>query len=244
VAIAFAVACQALIDHLIRPTQLETAQHTVGDLVIQPVSGLYGVLVAFLLAGALTGYQELRRGITNETTALIDLGRIAESLPPPTGYEIRAATLEYTRSVIVDEWPRLAQGGSSSQTSAALANLWHPVQAFSPQSAGDANLHALALDLVRTIALQRRLRILAASRTIPALVWVILAFGGAITVVLSTFSAPPRQPLRHAFVASLAIIIALALYSLYVLSHPFGSAVPLISPERLLNVQELLTKQP
>jgi hypothetical protein len=240
----FAVASQVLIDRLIEPAQLASAQQTVGDLIIQPVAGLYGVLVAFLLAGALSNYQDLRRGVANEANALIDLTQIANLLPPPTGYEIRAAALAYTRSVITDEWPRMAEGGSSSQTTLALADLWRSIATYSPPSAGDANLHALALDLTQTIALQRQLRILAASRTIPALIWVILGFGGIVTILLSTFSAHPPRRLRYTFVAAMAVIIALSLYTLFVLSHPFESAIPLISPERLQSVQEFLTTSP
>lgn len=41
-----------------------------------------------------------------------------------------------------------------------------------------------------------------------------------------------------AILAALAVMITLTLYTLYVLSHPFGTAVPFISPERLLQAQE------
>jgi hypothetical protein len=242
IAIVLAVACQALVDRLFRPKYLEAAQQAAGDLFIQPVSGLYGVLVAFLLAAALAGFQDLRGGIVIESNALADLIRIADFLPPPVGYEIRAAALEYTRSVITDEWHRMADGSSSSTTSTALGNLWRQVQAFAPQNAGEANVQAVALDLVRTITLQRQLRIVAATRTIPSIVWVILGLGAAISIVLSSFSAPPRLFLRYAFLAALAVMIALTLYALYVLSHPFGGAIPLITPERLMQAQEMFQR--
>jgi hypothetical protein len=243
IAIAFAVACQVLMDRLLPPAQLETAQQTIGDLFSQPVSGLYGVLIAFLLAGALTSFQDLRRNVATEANALVDLVRLAGSLPPPTGYEIRAAALAYASSAVEDEWPLLAEGASSPRTTRALTELWRPITSYSPPTAGEANIHALALDLVETIGTERRLRILAARRTIPALVWVVLGFGGILTILLSTFSVPPGRYLRHSFVAGLAIIVALTLYTLYVLSHPFGSVLPLISPERLQSVQELLMTQ-
>lgn len=244
VAVVVAVACQALVDLIFRPNRLEAAQQAAGDLIIQPVSGLYGVLVAFLLAAALTGYQNLRGGIAIESNALADLIRIAELLPPPAGFEIRAAALEYTRSVITDEWPRMAEGSGSNKTSTALANLWRQVQSFAPQTTAETNVQALALDLVRSITLQRQLRIVAATRSIPPIVWVILSFGAAISIVLSTFSAPPRLLLRHAFVAMLAVMIALTLYTLYVLSHPFSTAVPLLDPARLMQAQQILQELP
>lgn len=239
-AIVAAVACQALVDLVFRPNRLEAAQQAAGDLFIQPVSGLYGVLVAFLLAAALSGYQELRGGIAVESNALADLVRIADLLPPPANHEIRAAALEYAHSVITDEWRRMAEGSGSARTSTALANLWRQVQSFAPQTAAETNVQALALDLVRSITLQRQLRIVAATRTIPSIVWVILGFGAVISIVLSSFSAPPRFSLRYAFLAALAVMIALTLYTLYVLSHPFGTAVHIISPERLLQGQEML----
>lgn len=240
VAVVVAVACQALVDLLFRTSRLEAAQQAAGDLFIQPVSGLYGVLVAFLLAAALSGYQDLRGGVAIESNAIADLVRIADLLPPPAGLEIRAAALEYTSSVINDEWARMTEGSASAETSAALANIWRQVQSFAPQTASETNAQALALDLVRSIALQRQLRIVAATRTIPSIVWVILAFGAAISIVMSSFSAPPGFLLRHAFLAALAVMIALTLYTLYVLSHPFGTAVPFVTPERLLQARELL----
>lgn len=240
VAIIIAVAFQALVDLIFRPNRLESAQKAAGDLFIQPVSGLYGVLLAFLLAAALTGYQDLRGGIAIESNALADLVRISDLLPPPAGHEIRTATLEYARSVVDDEWRRMAEGTGSDRTSTALANLWRQVQAFDPQTSAESNLQSLALDLVRSITLQRQLRIVAAARTIPKIVWVILSFGAATSIALSSFSAPPRLFLRYAFLAVLAVMITLTLYTLYVLSHPFGTDTPLIAPERLQQVRELI----
>lgn len=240
--VAFAVIVQALIDRLVPPGELEPSQHSIADLIIQPASGVYGVLLAFILAAALAGYQDLRRGIAIEANAVIDLVQLSDNFPAPTNTEIRAAALTYARSVVTDEWPMLAKGTSSPETTAALSELWHPISRFSPATAGDANLHSVALDLVQTISTQRRLRILAAGRSIPMLVWLILDFGGISTIVLSSFSpSPPRRRLRYAFVAVLAVLIALSLASLYVLGHPFGAAVPLIPPQRLLNVQEWLS---
>lgn len=41
-----------------------------------------------------------------------------------------------------------------------------------------------------------------------------------------------------AILAVAPVMITLTLYTLYVLSHPFGTTVPFISPERLLQAQE------
>jgi len=240
IAIVVAAACQLLVDLLFRPNRIEAAQRAAGDLFIQPISGLYGVLLAFLLAAALGTYQDLRGGIAIESNAIADLIRISDLIPPPAGQELRTATIEYARSVVDDEWPRMVEGTGSARTAAALANLWHQVQAFDPSTSAESNIQALALDLVRSITLQRQLRIIAAARTIPSIVWVILYFGAAASIILSSFSAPSRLFLHYAFLAILAIMITLTLYTLYALSHPFGTAVSVISPERFLQVRELI----
>lgn len=240
--VALAVFIQALIDRLVPADERKPSQQSIGDLIIEPASGVYGVLVAFILAAALSSYQDLRRGIAIEANAVIDLIRLSDHFPAPTNAEIRAAALKYTRSVVVDEWPMLARGSSSPQTTDALSALWRPIARFSPATAGEANLHSTALGLVQTIGAQRRLRIVAADRSIPPLVWLFLGFGGVSTIVLTSFSSPPpRRRLRYAFVAALAVLIALSLASLYALGHPFGAALPLIAPQRLLDVQEWLS---
>lgn len=243
-AIALALVGQALVDRLLRPDTLERAENVVGNLFSQAVSGVYGVLVAFLLAGALTSFQALRGNLTVELNALIELARLAQALPAPAAAEIGEATRAFAFSLVDDEWPHLAEGRANPRTTAALTRLRQLVATFSPSSAGEANLHAAALDLVRTIGEQRRILILAARRGLPALVWWILGIGGVVSIGISTLSAPPFRPLRFVLVAALTVLIALALYTLYALSHPFGPVLSIVDPQQLAEVRALLTSQP
>lgn len=243
-AIALALIGQALVDRLFRPDTLERAQKVVGDLFIQTVGGLYGVLVAFLLAGALAAFQTLRGTLTVELNALVDLARVAQYLPAPAGEEIGTEIRAYARSLVEDEWPRLAEGSGSPQTTEALSRLWQRVATFAPATAGETNLHAQALELSRTIGEQRRILLLAARRTIPALVWWVLGIGAVITVGMATLSVHPPRKLRFALVASMAVLIAISLYTLYALSHPFGPTLSIVDPQRLSEVQALLAPHP
>lgn len=239
-AVALALGLQALIYRFVAPRTLSAAQGVVGGLFIQPISGLYGVLVAFLLAGALAAHQSIRSNLMLEVDAMIDLGRLAHALPEPACREVSDALGEYARSIVEDEWQLLKEGHGSPQTTMAFSQLWHAVSTYAPATAGEANLHARALELIGTLGTQRRLRILSSNLQFPALLWAILILGAVITISLGTYSALGSHPLQASFIASLAAIIALSLYVLFVLNNPFAAELGTIGPERISEVREML----
>lgn len=225
--VVLTVTAQLLVRRFVPHDLLAAAQASVGDVFIPATSALYGVLVAFLLADALNDYAELRSTIAVEFNAMINLARVAQHVPGPDGDALRRATVAYARSVAQDEWPHLAEGEPVPRTTEALDRLWRTVSTTSPATAGGANLHAQALDIVTTIATQRRLRLLAVQRTMPAVVWWILAGGAAVVIGYATFATIPSEPLQLAFTIGLAIVVALSLYAMYALSNPVQSGLEL-----------------
>ena len=71
----------------------------------------------------------------------------------------------------------------------------------------------------------RRERLLAVGEGLPPILWVVLIGGGAITIVFTYLFGLENTVVHTLMVASLALIIALSLFTVAALDHPFKGDV-------------------
>ncbi len=93
-------------------------------------------------------------------------------------------------------------------------------------------VYTQALEHVDDLAELRRYRIFAGVNTVPSVIWLVLLFGGFITVAYTYFFAMPHVGVQYIMTAMLALTVALILFLIYVLDHPF-TGVNRISAEPL-----------
>jgi hypothetical protein len=71
----------------------------------------------------------------------------------------------------------------------------------------------------------RRERLLAAGEGLPPILWVVLIGGGVITIAFTYLFGLENTVVHTLMVASLALIIALSLFTVAALDHPFKGDV-------------------
>ena len=72
------------------------------------------------------------------------------------------------------------------------------------------------------LASDRRTRILDAKPRIPPLLWCSLIFGGLVLITLTGFLRRISDRAHMILVGAVAVLLALLLYLVFVLDHPFG----------------------
>jgi len=180
------------------------------------LAGLYGVLVAFMLAGAWDRLDGLRNTLAAEFTALADLEFISSLMPPPIRAEIAAEVDKY-RNQLREELS-VRPGTRETSTAAPVdTQMVKAIISFQPQTPGETQLQRIALDLIRELGDQRRIRS-NSDEPLPLVVWFIL-IGGSIAV-LGVIAVITRNPLGWLFLACFGVVIGLSLFSIYALSHP------------------------
>ena len=101
------------------------------------------------------------------------------------------------------------------------------LQEFEPSTAAEQNLHAEGLDQIDRLGDDRRLRFVAAEEGIPSVLWAVLVFG-AVVVVGFTYLFGMRNSWAHRLmVMSLTAVIALVLFTIGVMEHPFSGGASL-----------------
>lgn len=221
-AVAAALAGRAALGRLVRPDRVAAARPT-ADLVMEAMAGLYGVLVAFLLAGAWERLDQTRATMVLEANALASLRQIAGVLPAPTGDELAAAAAAYQERAL-EGLALLAEGRNEEDTDARMARLWRIIAGIEPATPGQAELQARAFEAVQELESQHRTWIHAVRRPLPPILWAMLV-GGAVAVLCPAAISSLGSRLRAVYFVLLAAVISFALFVIYTLSYPVRSGL-------------------
>ncbi|HEX7118881.1 MAG TPA: hypothetical protein VF212_08845 [Longimicrobiales bacterium] len=221
-AVAATLAIRAALGRFLRPDRVRAAQPT-ASVVMDAAAGLFGILTAFILAGAWDRYDATRGAMSLEANAFSNLRQIAQVLPPPIRGEFGAAVEAYRVSAL-EEFRLLAGGRTGDDADSIVGHLWLILAGFEPETAGQAELQSRALDAVEELGNERRARLLAVRRAPPPILWLILAGGATAVLGLAALSSVGGR-LPAVYLALLAAVISLALYTIYALSYPVRSGL-------------------
>jgi hypothetical protein len=81
-------------------------------------------------------------------------------------------------------------------------------------------LYDQGLTIVHDLGDQRNLRLLEAGVGIPGILWGVLVIGGIIVVAFTYLFGLENTGSHRLMIASLAAIVALAIFTIYALDHP------------------------
>jgi hypothetical protein len=96
------------------------------------------------------------------------------------------------------------------------------LQEVEPRTVAEQALYAEGLDQVQRLADARRTRLVAAEESIPAVLWVVLVVGGMVTVGFAYLFGLDNTWAHRLMVVSLAGVIALVLFTIGAMDHPFS----------------------
>ena len=96
------------------------------------------------------------------------------------------------------------------------------LQEMEPRTAAGEELYAEGLDQVQRLADARRMRLVEAEEGIPTVLWVVLIFGGMTAVGFTYLFGLESTWVHGLMVGSLAGLIALVLFTVAAMEHPFS----------------------
>jgi hypothetical protein len=195
---------------------------------------VYGVYLAFTVVVVWEHYQDAENTATNEATHLSELWRDAEVVPG--GRQVQDSLYAYARSVVDDDWPAMARGGSL-KTSESYERLWRAYYQLRP-SANDpvqVGFYQQSLRELNELGIQRRQRILSGSANLPAVMWFLLVTGGVVMIGFALAIGTPHAWLQYAVTALLAGFLAFSIAIVGALEQPYSGDVS-IHPDAFVSV--------
>jgi hypothetical protein len=198
--------------------------HEVAAIIFNAFGLFYGVMVAFVVFVTWSGYSDATKSLQMEANEAADIFHSTETFPEPTRSVIKKALMDYLSSVYYDELKRMDQGEVSLHARGPLHSLMMVFYQTNDQSFPNRELYAETLKRLNNLAEYRRLRIFAASDTVPLAIWLVLLVGGVFTVLYTFFFGMKNIRAQYVITTTLTVTITLILFLIYVLDHPFTGA--------------------
>lgn len=206
---------------------------------IVAIDALYAIFIAFMIFVVWMGFDAATNTVDQEADTLVDIYRLAEALPQPLQDDTRQAAIDYANMMIDEEWPAMARVDDSQPGQVVVDRLWWLINIQAGTQVEDAVLRDRLLTELSELTDLRRYRLLQSRTRLPSVLYVVLIFGGILTVAFAAVFSVDKFVSHALKAAALAALISLMLLTIYMLDHPFGGGVR-VSPDAFVQAREMM----
>ncbi|MCV7284346.1 DUF4239 domain-containing protein [Mycolicibacterium wolinskyi] len=182
---------------------------------------IYGAVLGFTVVVGWQQYLSAETNVATEASILKTMYRQTVAMPQPEQSEVRAQIRKYATAMQGPEWGKNEFGNISNDGRAALTAMYRIVGSGKPSDATSA-INQPFLSQLTELSTIRSARILDAKPRIPPLLWCALVFGGFVLIALTSFMRLADNRAHIILVSAVTMLLALLLYLIFVLDHPFG----------------------
>jgi len=220
-----AAMCGVLLVRRYLNKEMLKSNHQVTDPLMATVGMLFAILLGFLVANAMTRYEECRLNVQAESGAVGDIFRIARGFNSSIRLPIMNNCLKYIDSVSNDEWPALSLEKMNDQSWNIYSDIWSEISLMQPDTQGQSNLHQALVGAVTKLGECRRARAAQIQSHMPAILWLVIYAGAFITVCFSFFFGLESVKLQLMMTALLTYVLCMNMYLLVSFNAPFAGDV-------------------
>ena len=224
VSVLLALAGLFVVRRLVPTTHLESSNVVAGS-IYMPLSGLFGILIAFTAFLVWQQYNRAYETTQREASELATIYWHAEEFPESERQQMQELARSYAQVVIEEEWSLMGEGQESSQAWAIVDELRRSIDWFEPSTSTEQTLHAQQVDLADDVLHDRRLRLLQSREGVPPILWIVLISGTPVIVGFSYLFGVKNFRAHMVMVAMLTAVIVGVLFSVKAIEYPFTGDV-------------------
>jgi hypothetical protein len=192
-----------------------------GGSMVQSVMVFYGLAMALIAVNVFQTYSDVSKTISQEATTLAALYRDVSGYPEPARTQLQTELRDYVDQIIHEAWP-LQRRGKVPTAGVAYMNRFQTILiGAEPASEGQKLLFAETLRAYNTVIQARRLRLDAVHTGLPAVMWMVILFGGAISLTTAFFFKVEDERLHAILVTLLAMFMGMVIFMILALDRPF-----------------------
>ncbi|WP_371493814.1 DUF4239 domain-containing protein [Kitasatospora sp. NBC_00374] len=193
---------------------------------------LFSFILALSIVSASASLSKAADEVSNEGASLVNLYWATRPLPETSRAEVRDLTRQYTVAVINDEWPAMAEGGTSARAQELYDELRRVLQDTAGDSKQEQTFARDSLLALREVGDARRARILAVSQEVPNYLWVGLILSAVLLVATSALQINTLTWPGFVGIGGLALLLSGVLTLLSAMNHPFSGGIH-VEPDAL-----------
>lgn len=200
---------------------------------------IYAVMIGFMLYAVWANYQTAESNVHGEANAAVNLFRTAAGLPAAQRSAIEIASVNYTHTVLTQEWPTMHRAGPPHAAQPFIMQLWSTLSNTPTQNYSQQASLAQAMQELSTLTKHRRLRLLESATGMPTILWMVLVVGGIITIGSCGLIGTENVALHFTLLFALSLLISLALVAIADIDRPFQGSVT-VSPVAFVRAQQTM----
>jgi Protein of unknown function (DUF4239) len=196
--------------------------HDFVNSMLSVVATLFAILLGFLVAQALSNYEETRGKVVDEANHLGDIYRLAGALPDQDRIILRQCCREYCKEIMDTEWPLMEQRKHSESLIKTIEQMWQVILSFEPPDNRLNNIQQSLIAAAQQMGEDRRSRWTAMLTELSPVLLTVVISGCAIMVVFTYFFFV-ESALLHCFMTGLITLCLIGnLMLLHTYSYPFS----------------------
>jgi Protein of unknown function (DUF4239) len=218
--------------HLSVPIETLKKNHEVAGFTFGVLGAFYGLFLAFVIVAAWERYDRADDGAQHEALALTALYRLAGDYQDPSRGILQHAIRNYTRSIVEEDWPEMANDTYRSKRDPVGAmGLWKIISDYKPSDSRQELLVAKSFDEVAEVSDARAMRYMYYSENLPDMIWMVIYVGLLITVGFSYFFGLETFKSQALMCAVFSGLLGLTILAILELAHPYqGTQTVSVAP--------------
>ncbi len=217
------------------PSIVEGEHNEVAGFLIAVVGVVYAVTLAFIVIVTWEEFRAAGDTVNAEAAALRGFYRDTRPLPEPASSQAGRLAVQYAGRVAGGEWAAMDRGQSSQAAFGTLGDMFSTLQGVHDLSPTQETFLADSLDRLNDVTARRADRISAAEESTPAVLWAAIILGGVVTVGFALLFGVSNERLHYLMVGGFAAVLAIQIFVILVLSHPFAGDVR-VSPQPFVHI--------
>jgi hypothetical protein len=222
---AFGIALVVVVDVILRRRLQDNTRTEAGRtaaIMLGVLANIYAVLIAFVIVQGWANLQEAQTFVDAQATALTEIRENSKALGAADAAPIKVALDNYARSVLRYDFPKMEKDGRrSAVTTARLDQLFATVRSVTPKGSAQTAFYNQTVDRLDNLVASRQSAVTASDGSLPAPLYLLLALGGVVVVVLACALDNKHRRSHVIIVCSIAVVIAFMLAIVVSFDHPF-----------------------
>ena len=190
----------------------------VASVVFGCISLIYSLVLAFVVVAVWDDYNDLSKTIEEEADKLNSILAHTSSLSRDIQLNFDTAISNYCGRVVDEEWQ---MKGEDQQQPSAIPCLRKFLLTRPPRNEIEKNIFPVVDDDLSKISDLRRQRLGHSHSQMPYMVWFVLDGGTILLVLFFFFLSVPSLRLKRIYLAFLVGCVAMCMFLVYMLDHPF-----------------------
>jgi hypothetical protein len=198
-------------------------------------------MLAFVVVALWQQYHRAEDIALREGTASFELYRGLTLYPDKKQTEVPInSLLNFIRSVIMEEYPAMAQMKMSPRTQQAMNQLWADLEKISPKNPIEQIFFNKLLKDLDNLTNLRDTRLLDMDSNLPTILWVAIILSSIVILSFATILGAEQYRIHAFSVSMLAIIIATTIFLIIELDYPFIGKLS-VKPTSYIRALESIT---